>query len=118
MTMVTEWFAYEEMVGLKLKLRKNSARKYKIRPNRRTHQPSNPPREGDYQDRRVVYLPSTISEMESEDEEKNSKAAPVLTVEGEVPCVSPPVDEDERYDRVKIICDPTTTSMKIPTMLD
>ena len=118
MTMVMEWFAYKDMVGLKLKLRKNSARKYKIRPNRRTHQPSNPPREGDYQDRRVVYLPSTISEMESEDEEKNSKAAPTPAIEGEVPCVSPPVDEDERYDRIKIICDPTTTSMKIPTMLD
>ena len=108
MTMVMEWFAYKDMVGLKLKLRKNNARKYKTRPNWRTHQPSNPPREG----------PSTILEMESEDEEKNSKAAPTPTIEGEVPCVSPPMEEDERYDRIKIICDPTTTSMKIPTMLD
>ena len=61
-------------------------------------------------------LPSTISEMESEDEEKDSKAAPAPTIVGEVPCASPPVDEDnERSDRIKIICDPTTTSMNDAT---
>jgi hypothetical protein len=54
--------------------------------------------------------------MESEDEEKDSKAAPAPTIEGEVPCMSPPVDEDnERSDRIKIICDPTTTSMNDAT---
>ena len=64
-------------------------------------------------------LPSMISEMESEDEEKDSKAAPTPTIEGEVPCASPLVDEDNgRYDRIKIICDPTTTSMKIPMTYD
>jgi hypothetical protein len=30
-------------------------------------------------------LPSTILEMESEDEEKDSKAAPTPTIKGEVP---------------------------------
>jgi len=56
--------------------------------------------------------------MELEDEEKDLKAASAPTIEGEVPCASPPVDKDERSDRIKTICDPTTTSMKIPTMLD
>ncbi len=64
-------------------------------------------------------IPSTILKMESEDEEKDSKAAPAPTIEGEVPCASPPVDEDiERSNRIKIICDPMTTSMKIPTTSD
>ncbi len=55
-------------------------------------------------------------EMESEDEEKDSKAAPAPTIVGEVPCASLPVDEDnERSDRIKIICDPTTTSMNDAT---
>ena len=51
-----------------------------------------------YQDRWVVYLPSTILEMELEDEEKDSKAASTPTIEGEVPCASPPVDEDKHSD--------------------
>ena len=33
--------------------------------------------------------------MESEDEEKDSKAAPAPTIEGEEPCVSPPIDEED-----------------------
>jgi len=33
--------------------------------------------------------------MKSEDEEKDSKAAPAPTIEGEEPCVSPPVDEED-----------------------
>ncbi len=41
------------------------------------------------------------------------------TIEGEVPCASPPVDKDnKRSDWIKIICDLTTTLMKIPTTLD
>ena len=36
--------------------------------------------------------------MESEDEEKDSKAAPTPTIEGEVPCVSLPVDEEDNDD--------------------
>ena len=32
------------------------------------------------------------------DEEKDSKAAPTPTIEGEVPCVSPPIDEEDNND--------------------
>ena len=35
------------------------------------------------------------SQMESEDEEKDLKAVPAPTIEGEVPCVSLPMDEDD-----------------------
>ena len=38
-------------------------------------------------------------EMESEDEEKDSKAASAPTIEGEVPCVSPPVDEEDNLNK-------------------
>ena len=52
-----------------------------------------------------------------ESPKKRTKAAPAPTIEGDVPCTSLPVDKDnERSDRIKIICDPMTTSMKIPTM--
>ena len=45
-------------------------------------------------------LPSTILEMESEeDEEKDSKAAPTHTIKGEVPCVSPPVNEEDNDNK-------------------
>ena len=46
-------------------------------------------------------VPVSVSEeeetqMESEeDEEKDSKAAPTPTIEGEEPCMSPPVDEED-----------------------
>ena len=46
-------------------------------------------------------IPISVSEeeetqMESEeDEEKDSKAAPTPTIEGEAPCMSPPVDEED-----------------------
>jgi len=46
-------------------------------------------------------VPVSVSEeeetqMESEeDEEKDSKAAPAPTIEGEEPCVSPPVNEED-----------------------
>jgi len=49
----------------------------------------------------VDNVPVFVSEeeetqMESEeDEEKDSKAAPAPTIEGEEPCVSPPVDEED-----------------------
>ena len=44
-------------------------------------------------------VPVSVSEeeeaqMQSEDEEKESKAAPAPTIKGEVPCVSPPVNEE------------------------
>jgi len=39
-----------------------------------------------------------VAQMESEDEEKGSKAAPTPTIEGEVPCVSLPVDEEDNDD--------------------
>ena len=41
-----------------------------------------------------------------------------LPARREVPCASLPVDEDERSDRIKIICDPTMTLAKIPTTSD
>jgi hypothetical protein len=48
---------------------------------------------------------------------KRTKAVPGPTIKRDVPCTSLPVDEDnERSDWIKIICDPMTTSMKIPTM--
>jgi len=52
-----------------------------------------------------------------ESPKKRTKAAPAPNIEGDVPCASLPVDEDNaHHDRIKIICDPMTTSMKIPTM--
>jgi hypothetical protein len=50
-------------------------------------------------------VPVSVSEedeipMESEDEEKDSKAAPAPTIEGEEPCVSPPVVEEDIDDEV------------------
>jgi hypothetical protein len=35
------------------------------------------------------------AQMESEDEEKDSKEATAPTIEGKVPCVSPPVDKED-----------------------
>ena len=51
----------------------------------------------------VDNVPVSVSEeeeslMESEDEEKDSKAASAPTIEGEVPCVSLPVDEEDSED--------------------
>ena len=47
---------------------------------------------------------------------KRTKAVPAPTIKGDVPCASLPVDEDnERSSRIKIICDPMPTLMKIPT---
>jgi len=48
-------------------------------------------------------VPVSVSEkeeaqMESEDEEKDSKASPAPTIEGKVPFVSPPVDEEDNDD--------------------
>ena len=48
-------------------------------------------------------VPVSVSEqeeaqMELEDEEKDSKAAPAPTIEGKVPCVSPPVNEEDQDD--------------------
>ena len=50
------------------------------------------------------YVPVSVSEeeeaqMELEDEKKDSKAAPTPTMEGEVPCVSLPVNEEDNDNK-------------------